>query len=55
MNFLGNVLWLTDNNFQTLPSCVSENNPSKFPPIRAGEYILQRLAMTRIEGGAYSY
>ncbi|KAF2170291.1 hypothetical protein M409DRAFT_19893 [Zasmidium cellare ATCC 36951] len=32
---------------ETLPSCVSETNPSKYGPIKAGEYVLQRLATTR--------
>nr|POF26111.1 2-oxoglutarate-fe(ii) type oxidoreductase [Quercus suber] len=36
----------TDQRVQTLPSCVSEENPSKYPPIKAGEYILERLRAT---------
>lgn len=31
---------------ETIPSCVSEENPSKYPPISAGQYILNRLALT---------
>ena len=38
------------NRKQTLPSCVSADNPSKYPPIRAGEYILERLKATTKEG-----
>lgn len=41
-----NTVGISTNFLQTLPSCVSEDNPSKYPPIRAGEYILQRLAST---------
>ncbi|KAL7269148.1 hypothetical protein RUND412_008201 [Rhizina undulata] len=32
---------------ETLPSCITPENPSKYPPIVAGEYILGRLQMTR--------
>ncbi|KAF7876805.1 hypothetical protein EAF04_001888 [Stromatinia cepivora] len=35
-----------DETVETLPSCVSEENPSKYPPITAGRYVLDRLAMT---------
>ncbi|CAD6443236.1 8854935a-f71e-42d7-9794-25ce5f00dcd3 [Sclerotinia trifoliorum] len=35
-----------DEMVETLSSCVSEDNPSKYPPITAGRYILDRLAMT---------
>ncbi|PSS25000.1 hypothetical protein M430DRAFT_94700 [Amorphotheca resinae ATCC 22711] len=35
-----------DEKVETLPSCVSEDNPSKFPPITAGKYVMNRLAMT---------
>lgn len=28
---------------ETIPSCVSESNPSKYPPITAGEHIRQRI------------
>lgn len=28
---------------KTLPTCVSKDNPSKYPPINAGRYILDRL------------
>ncbi|KAF2497234.1 Clavaminate synthase-like protein [Lophium mytilinum] len=38
---------------ETLPSCVSEENPAKFPPIRAGEYVLQRFSNTTEGGGGY--
>ncbi|KAK0342570.1 hypothetical protein LTR91_024382 [Friedmanniomyces endolithicus] len=31
---------------KTLPSCVSAENPSKYPPIKAGEYVLERLRAT---------
>ncbi|TKA69215.1 hypothetical protein B0A55_07730 [Friedmanniomyces simplex] len=31
---------------ETLPSCVSLENPSKYPPIKAGEYVLERLRAT---------
>jgi len=31
---------------ETLPSCISEDNPSKYPPIRAGDYVLERLKAT---------
>ncbi|KAK4889035.1 hypothetical protein LTR27_012151 [Elasticomyces elasticus] len=31
---------------QTLPSCVSAENPSKYPPVKAGEYVLERLRAT---------
>ena len=32
---------------QTLPTCVTDENPSMYPPIKAGEYILRRLDATR--------
>ncbi|KAK3116048.1 hypothetical protein LTR53_003996 [Teratosphaeriaceae sp. CCFEE 6253] len=35
-----------DQTVETLPSCVSEANPSKYPPIKAGEYVLERLRAT---------
>ncbi|KAL2356473.1 hypothetical protein BJ546DRAFT_1075531 [Cryomyces antarcticus] len=35
---------------KTLPSCISEDNPSKYPPIRAGEYVLERLKATTKDG-----
>jgi len=38
---------------ETLPSCVSAENPSKFPPIRAGEYVLQRFSKTTEGSGGY--
>lgn len=41
-----------DETVETLPSCVSEGNPSRYPPITAGKYVLDRLALT-VEGGKY--
>lgn len=38
---------------ETLPSCVSESNPSKYPPITAGKYVLNRLGLTVKGGGKY--
>ncbi|PQE24907.1 hypothetical protein CJF32_00007260 [Rutstroemia sp. NJR-2017a WRK4] len=35
-----------DEKVETLPSCVDEEHPSKYPPITAGRYVLDRLAMT---------
>lgn len=35
-----------DETVETLPSCVSEGSPAKYPPITAGRYVLDRLAMT---------
>jgi isopenicillin N synthase-like dioxygenase len=35
-----------DQKVETLPSCVSEENPSKYPPITAGKYVLDRLSLT---------
>ena len=35
-----------DETVETLPSCVSEENPSSFPPITAGQYVLDRLSLT---------
>ncbi|KAK0946584.1 hypothetical protein LTR29_002052 [Friedmanniomyces endolithicus] len=35
-----------DQMVETLPSCVSADNPSKYPPIKAGEYVLERLRAT---------
>jgi isopenicillin N synthase-like dioxygenase len=35
-----------DEKVETLPSCISEDNPSKFPPITAGRYVLDRLSLT---------
>jgi isopenicillin N synthase-like dioxygenase len=37
---------------QTLPTCVTDENPAKYTPIRAGEYILQRLIATREAPGS---
>ncbi|KUJ15422.1 oxidoreductase-like protein [Mollisia scopiformis] len=41
-----------DETVETLPSCVKEGNPSKFPPITAGRYILDRLNLT-VKTGKY--
>jgi isopenicillin N synthase-like dioxygenase len=35
-----------DEKVETLPSCVSEDKPSEFPPITAGKYVLDRLSLT---------
>ncbi|RMY72258.1 hypothetical protein D0863_04636 [Hortaea werneckii] len=35
---------------ETLPSCVTPENPSAYPPVRAGEYILERLRATAKDG-----
>jgi isopenicillin N synthase-like dioxygenase len=35
-----------DEKVETLPSCVTEDKPSKFPPITAGKYVLDRLSLT---------
>ncbi|KAG9745345.1 Clavaminate synthase-like protein, partial [Aureobasidium melanogenum] len=39
-----------DQQVETLPSCISDDNPSRYPPIRAGEYILERLKATVKDG-----
>ncbi|KAF2769550.1 Clavaminate synthase-like protein [Teratosphaeria nubilosa] len=39
-----------DHLVETLPSCVSAENPSRFPPVRAGEYVLERLRATAKDG-----
>ncbi|KAK4545765.1 hypothetical protein LTR36_002719 [Oleoguttula mirabilis] len=39
-----------DQMVETLPSCISPGNPSKYPPIRAGEYVLERLRATAKDG-----
>ncbi|PBP21479.1 flavonol synthase/flavanone 3-hydroxylase [Diplocarpon rosae] len=41
-----------DETVETLPSCVSEENPSKYPPITAGKYVLDRLSRT-VKTGKY--
>lgn len=41
-----------DEMVETLPSCVSDDNPSKFPPITAGRYVLDRLELT-LKSGVY--
>ncbi|CZT45013.1 related to gibberellin 20-oxidase [Rhynchosporium secalis] len=41
-----------DETVETLPSCISEENPSKYPPIKAGTYVLDRLEMT-VKTGKY--
>jgi len=35
-----------DEKVETLPSCISEENPLRYPPITAGKYVLDRLALT---------
>jgi isopenicillin N synthase-like dioxygenase len=35
-----------DEKVETLPSCVSADSPSKFEPITAGRYVLDRLSLT---------
>lgn len=39
-----------DQMVETLPSCVDEGEKAKYPPIRAGEYILERLRATAKDG-----
>jgi isopenicillin N synthase-like dioxygenase len=41
-----------DETVETLPGCVDEENPSKYPPITAGKYVLDRLALT-VDGSKY--
>lgn len=41
-----------DETVETLPSCVGEGYPSKYPPITAGRYVLDRLALT-LQTGEY--
>ncbi|KAF2090762.1 Clavaminate synthase-like protein [Saccharata proteae CBS 121410] len=39
---------------ETLPSCITPSNPSRYPPIRAGHYILERANATTKDGaGSY--
>ncbi|KAI5370729.1 Putative oxoglutarate/iron-dependent dioxygenase, non-hem dioxygenase domain-containing protein [Septoria linicola] len=38
-----------DQMVETLPSCITPDNPSKYKPIRAGEYVLERLRATAKE------
>ncbi|KAF2209326.1 hypothetical protein CERZMDRAFT_114009 [Cercospora zeae-maydis SCOH1-5] len=35
---------------ETLPSCITPDNPSRYKPIRAGEYVLERLRATARDG-----
>lgn len=35
---------------ETLPSCVTEENPRRYEPITAGRYVLDRLNLT-VNGG----
>lgn len=35
-----------DQMVETLPSCITPENPSQYKPIRAGEYVLERLRAT---------
>lgn len=37
---------------ETLPSCISEDNPAKYSPIAAGQYVLDRLSLT-LKTGKY--
>ena len=39
-----------DQTVETLPSCVTPENPSRYPPVKAGEYILERLKATAKDG-----
>lgn len=41
-----------DETVETLPSCISEENPAKYPPIAAGRYVLDRLSLT-VKTGKY--
>ncbi|KAH8670118.1 hypothetical protein BGZ60DRAFT_29046 [Tricladium varicosporioides] len=41
-----------DEKVETLPSCRTEDSDSKFPPITAGRYVLDRLSLT-VETGNY--
>ncbi|CAL3963445.1 unnamed protein product [Diplocarpon coronariae] len=41
-----------DEKVETLSSCISEENPSKYPPITAGKYVLDRLSLT-VKTGKY--
>ncbi|KAF1847421.1 Clavaminate synthase-like protein [Cucurbitaria berberidis CBS 394.84] len=38
---------------ETLPCCVSAENPTKYPPVRAGIYILERQNVTTKDGKGY--
>lgn len=35
-----------DEQVETLPSCISEDNPLRYPPITAGKYVFDRLSLT---------
>ncbi|KAK4507851.1 hypothetical protein PRZ48_001586 [Zasmidium cellare] len=39
-----------DQSVETLPSCITADNPSRYPPIKAGEYVLERLKATAKDG-----
>lgn len=41
-----------DATVKTLPSCISDDNPPKYPPVAAGQYILDRLSLT-VKTGKY--
>ncbi|TVY47756.1 2-oxoglutarate-Fe(II) type oxidoreductase [Lachnellula occidentalis] len=41
-----------DETVETLPSCISEDNPARYPPIAAGQYVLDRLSLT-LKTGKY--
>ncbi|KAF2467847.1 Clavaminate synthase-like protein [Lindgomyces ingoldianus] len=38
---------------ETLPTCLNDGEKSSYPPIRAGEYILERLNTTTKDGNGY--
>ena len=38
---------------ETLPTCLKDGEVSQFKPIKAGEYILQRLRVTEKDGAGY--
>lgn len=38
---------------ETLPTCLADGEKSRYPPIRAGEYILERLNATTKDGKGY--
>lgn len=41
------------NETQTLPNCITPENPKKYGPVKAGEYILERLNMVRSGEATY--
>jgi hypothetical protein len=38
---------------ETLPTCLAEGEKPKYPPIKAGEYILERLNATTKDGKGF--